>query len=224
MAFWLGIFVAAFAAYLAVKLGFYQIWTALFNIVISIYLAVHLSSVLPEFIPAAASTQYCKALCMLVTGLAAFLVLHGISYIFLLGQFNVSFPKIFDTVGAGFLGFAAGFLVWSFATMLVCTTPVSQNASMKELGFDSNQFYDAKMGTYIVWWCNLVDKVVLSGDSQKTTGQVINDMLNPATQEKQSRKTAAPSEASKPNEPLKSPQAECNEPGANDVNTAPIPP
>jgi hypothetical protein len=218
MAFWIGILIAGFVAYSAVKLGFYQMWTVLFNIVVSVYLAIHLSSIVPQFIPAAASTHYCNALCTLATGLAAFLILHGVSYVFLLGQFHISFPKIFDTVGAGILGFAAGFLVWSFATMLVCTTPVSRNISMKGLGFDSNQFHDAKMGTYIVWWCNLLDKVVLSEGDQQTTGQAINDMLK-AAEQKQTRRMAH--KASEPNEPNMPVQEKCTSPDANDIN-APV--
>ena len=189
MAFWIGILVGGAFAWFAIKRGFYETWTLVFNIVIAIYLAVFLGPVIANIVPAVRDTAYNNALTMLATAIGSFLILHGISYTFLTGQFSIPFPKIFDTVGTGFLGFLAGFLVWSFVSLVICITPISQNSFVKEIGFGS-QFQQTNVG-YISWWCNLVNKVVASQDKKYTTEQVINGLL----------KSAEPGVQRKPAEP-----------------------
>jgi hypothetical protein len=43
MVFWAGILVGGLFIWFAVKIGFYEMWATLFNIVISIYIAIFLS-------------------------------------------------------------------------------------------------------------------------------------------------------------------------------------
>ena len=85
MVFWIGILVAVAFAYSAIKMGFYQTWTMLFNIVIAVYVGVRLGPAIEEFIPAGG--QYSKMLAVLTPGVGTFLILQGIAYIFLIGQF-----------------------------------------------------------------------------------------------------------------------------------------
>ena len=191
MVFWIGILAGGAFAWFAIKMGFYETWTMLFNIVISIYLAVFLGPVIADIVPSAGDTLYSNALCMLAVAVGSFLILHGISYTFLTGQFVISFPKIFDTVGTGFLGFLAGFLIWSFVGLLIYTTPVSQQPIVKEIGFGS-QFQQTNV-SYISWWCNLVNSVVSSQDKKYTTEQVINGLLKSAEPRVQ-RKPAGPND------------------------------
>lgn len=40
MAFWIGLLVAIIFAAMAIKVGLYETWAMLFNIIISVYLAV----------------------------------------------------------------------------------------------------------------------------------------------------------------------------------------
>jgi hypothetical protein len=77
------------------------------------------------------------------------------------------------------LGFLAGFLVWSFAVLVFCTTPFCQNAFVKDAGFDSKNFEEAKMQPYLVWWCNLVDKFAASGNGNTGSEEAIKDLLKP---------------------------------------------
>jgi hypothetical protein len=176
MAFWIGILIAAGFAYSAIKLGFYHAWTMLFNIVVAVYLGIQLGPVIEEFVPAA-NSQYCRTLAVLAVGTGTFLILHGISYVFLIGQFEVTFPHGLNTLGSGLLGFLAGFLMWSFAVLVICTTPFCENVFVKEVGFDGKTFEEAKMQPYLVWWCSLVDRVVASGDNKGGTEQAIKDLL-----------------------------------------------
>lgn len=201
MVFWLGILVGGAFAWLAIKMGFYETWALLFNIIISIYLAVFLGPIIADIAPIARGTAYNNALCMLATAIAAFLILHGISYTFLTGQFTVSFPKIFNTIGTGFLGFLSGFLVWTFVSLLISITPISQQPIAKEIGFGS-QFEQTNV-PYICWWCNLVSTVVSPRDNEYTTEQAIGGLLNSGKKKAQAQmaKQAESAEPNKPAEP-----------------------
>ena len=178
MVFWIGILVAVLFAYSAIKLGFYHAWTMLFNLVIAVYVAVRISPVIEEFLPAAMNGgQYSKTMALLATGLVTFLILHSIAYTLLIGQFEVTFPHVVSTLGSGILGFLAGFLIWSFGTLVVCTTPFCQEQYVKEIGFETKTFQEAKMQPYLVWWCSFLDKLVASGNGPVSAEQTIKDLL-----------------------------------------------
>ncbi len=196
MAFWIGILVGGTFAWLAIKLRFYQTWTLIFNIIISIYLSLYLRPVIVN-IPAVGNTPYSNALTMATVALASFLILYGISYTFLTGQFNVSFPTVFDVLGAGVLGFLAGFLVWTFLSLLIYITPVSQNTFVKGAGF--NDGYRETAVSYISRFCNLVNAVVSSPDEESSAEQTISKLLK-GPESKAWEKTL---EKPKPAEPAK---------------------
>ncbi|MDD5327803.1 MAG: hypothetical protein PHY02_08330 [Phycisphaerae bacterium] len=209
MVFWIGILVSGAFAWLAIKLRFYQTWVLVFNIIISIYLGIYLRPAIAN-IPAVGDTPYSNILAMAAIVLVSFLVLHCISYVFLTGQFNVPFPKVFDTLGSGFLGFLAGFLVWSFLTLLIYITPASQNSLVKSIGF-TDQFRQTGV-SYIAGFCNLVNAIV-SYDKGDSTEQTINELLKEGAKPKAQPKTPEP----KPVTPAKPAEAnnipEQNEPG-----------
>jgi len=214
MVFWIGILVAGTFAWSAIKLGFYETWALVFNIIISIYLAIFLRPIIVN-IPVVGDTPYSNALSMLAVALASFLILHGISYTFLTGQFNVSFPKVFNTLGTGFLGFLAGFLVWSFLSLLIYMTPASQNTFIKGFGF-TDQYRQASISC-ISRFCNLVNVVASSEDNELSAEQTIEKLLN-STKSKVRGKTP---EKSKPVKPAKKP--EDVKTGTTDQNQPPPP-
>lgn len=197
MAFWIGILVGGIFVWFAIKLRFYQTWALVFNIIISIYLAVYLQPIITS-IPAVGDTPYSNALTMVAIALASFLILHGISYTFLTGQFNVSFPKAFDTLGTGLLGFLAGFLIWSFLSLLIYITPASQNTFVKGIGF-KDEFQQTSV-SYISRFCNLVNAVVSSQDNEYSAEQAIDKLLK-RTGSKAQAKQAEPEEPIEPAEP-----------------------
>jgi hypothetical protein len=191
MVFWIGILIAVGFAYSAIKLGFYYAWTMLFNVVVAVYVGIRFWPVIEEFVPMGG--QYSKTLAVLATTAGTFLVLHGISSAFLLGQFEVTFPRLLNTLGAGLLGLMAGFLVWSFAALVVYTTPFSENAFVKEVGFNSKQFKEAKIQPYLVWWCNFVDKFVALENGGTSAENTIKDLMTKP-------KPAKPADANEPNQ------------------------
>lgn len=182
-------------AWYAIRIGFYEMWAMLFNIVISIYMAVFLGPAALEVIPGVADTPYSNVLAMLTISAGAFLILHCISYTLITGQFSVTFPRIFNSLGAGLLGFLAGFLVWSFASLLIYMTPISQNKFVREIGFGS-QFHQSNVSV-ICRWCDLVNKVVAAEDSRISSEKAISEFLE--SPEKKTPDTMG--DTPEPNEP-----------------------
>jgi hypothetical protein len=174
MLFWIGILFAAIFAYFAVKIGFYEIWNVLFNIAVSIYLSIFLGPVIAEYIPKIDYREYIVPLSTLAAAIAAFLVLHSISFILFTGRFRVPFPKIIDTYFAGLWGFLTGCLIWSFIILLICMSPISQNARLKEFGFPG-QLKEAKTSN-VRFWCGLINTAVFSSENYLSTDAAIEKL------------------------------------------------
>jgi len=178
MVFWIGILIGCLFAWLAVKMGFYETWVLLFNIVIAVFLAVFLGPVIANIVPVARESAYNNALCMIIPAVGAFLILHGISYTLFTGQYSVPFPKVIDTLVAGFFGFLTGFLVWTFLSLLICISPISQNTFVSDLNFTDG--FKQTGAPYVALWCDIVNSMVASEDSNVTSKQVINSLLKNA--------------------------------------------
>lgn len=178
MVFWITILGGAIFAWHAIKIGFYEIWALLFNILISIYLAIYLTPIVTDILPATLDTNYGTTLTIIALAAAVFLILYGITYVLFTGQFEVPFPKIFDILFAGFLGFFAGFLVLSFIVLLICITPVSQNKYLNKMGL-SGETQQVNI-SYLCWWCDKVNWLAASKDNKITGQQAIDKLLTRA--------------------------------------------
>jgi hypothetical protein len=192
MLFWFGILFAAIIAWYAFRAGFYQSWVLLFNIVVAVYLAVFLGPVILRVIPNAGDTPSCNVLAMLATAAAAFLVLHCVSYALMVGQFGITFPRIFATLGSALLGFGAGFIVWTFACLLIYSSPLSRHPFAQIVGFE-DECREATV-RYVSRCCNLVHRVVASEYETGAAEQIIRDCLHKIEEH-------APWPGSEPNEP-----------------------
>ena len=177
MVFWLGILIGGLFVWLAIKIGFYEIWALLFNIVISIYVAIFLTPVILNITPGASEIPCCNAFALAILGSGTFLLLYGITYVFLTGQFKVAFPKLFDILFTGILGFLAGFLVLSFAALVITITPISQNRFVRQVGFNIES-QQANI-SYICLWCDLVNSIA-SSDTKITSKEAIENLLSSA--------------------------------------------
>ncbi|MCX5645764.1 MAG: CvpA family protein [Phycisphaerae bacterium] len=128
MMFWIAILVGALFVWLAVRVGFYETWVLFFNIVVSIYVSVFLSPILAELARApGGAASYHVALCLTVLAGGCFALLQGLSFVFLTGQYHIPFPRVFDVLLSGVLGFAAGFLTLSFVALVLTVTPLAEN-------------------------------------------------------------------------------------------------
>ena len=198
MVFWLGILTGGLFIWFAMKIGFYEMLAMFFNIVISIYAAIFLSPIILDIIPEAGDIPCSNALALAVLGVGTFFVLYGFTFVFLTGQFKVSFPKSFDILLAGVLGFLAGFLVLSFAAFVITITPISQNRFVKQVGLNRNS-QQANI-SYICFWCDLVNSIVSSPDTKITSKQAVEQLLS-ETQSKTPEKEAGQTTLSTPVEP-----------------------
>lgn len=205
MVFWLSILASGLFVWLAVRMGFFETWTMLFNIVISVYVAIFLTPVLLGILPAAGGTSYGVALALAVTAIGSFCTLWGISYVFLTGQFRIAFPKAFEILLSGLLGFLAGFLVSSFLCLTITVAPVSQNRLVSAIGFNVES--QQPNISYLCWWCDLVHSIVSLPDTKTTSHQTVSQLLSipkPETRRK-------PDEKPEPKRPVESDRPKMDE-------------
>lgn len=179
MVFWIAILVGGVFVWLAVRMGFYQSWVLLFNIVISIYLAIFLAPAVAEWAPTSGSgAGYGMMLSMTVLAVGCFALLYGLSYIFLTGQFDIPFPKVLDILAAGLLGFVAGFLVLSFAALLVTASPLARHKVFTTLGF-SREAQKPNVAC-MAWCCDIVHSVARFEPAEDATAKAIDRLLDHA--------------------------------------------
>lgn len=177
MVFWIAILAGILFVWLAVRLGFYATWVLLFNVVISMYVAIFLAPLIVDFAPAVGgAASYGVALSMIVLAGGCFALLQGLSYVFLTGQFNIPFPRIFDIVLSGVLGFTAGFLILSFAAIVLTTTPLAQHKIISSIGFNE-QSQQANISC-MARCCDLIHAVAGFEGSKETTGTAIHRLLD----------------------------------------------
>jgi len=197
MVFWIAILVGAIFLWLALRLGFYETWIMLFNLVISIYMALFLKPVITEYLPPMGDSRYYCALTIVATAIACFLIFQGLAFVFFTSQFTITFPKIFEVLGSGLLGFLAGFLVCSFIALNIALTPLPEITLVRDLGFDLQSQQDNV--SYLCWWSDLVHKTVAHKDNQCTTKQLIDEITEETKKDKP--KPAKPTPKAPPEEP-----------------------
>lgn len=189
-----GILAGGFCIWFAVKIGFYETWAMLFNIVIAIYAALFLARPIENFLPEDAVNVPCsQALTLTVLAVGVFLILHGITYILFTSQFKVTFPKIFDILFAGLLGFFGGFLLLSFAAIIIFLTPFGTYTGISD---DSVQYNMSSS----YWLFDGIHSIVSSPDNELTTEKVIEQLLNKSQPDAQIKN---PQQA-EPDKPIKS--------------------
>jgi uncharacterized membrane protein required for colicin V production len=187
MILWFTVLASGIFVWLGIKIGFYEIIILLFNILISVYLAIFLTPVVTEIILATVYTEYNTVMAMTVIAAATFLILYGITYVFLTGQFKVPMPKMFDFLFAGVIGFLTGFLVLSFIVLLIYVSPLSQSNFLEKIGF-GRQVQEHNI-SYICKLCNPVNLVVASKENNVTNREAIEKLLTCAKPRSQPEKT-----------------------------------
>jgi len=181
MVFYLAIVSGALFVWLGLRLGFYETWCLLFNVAISIYVAVFLAPTVVAFAPiTGAASAYCMALSMVVLGGGCFAILFGLSYVFLTSQYKIPFPKIIDILAAGGLGFLCGFLVLSFLALIVTVTPLAQNKLVQNIGF--NPEAEQANTACLAWCCDLVHSIASPGAVDGAAQAAIDQLLDSATE------------------------------------------
>ena len=180
MMFWIAILAGALFVWLAVRIGFYETWVLFFNVLVSIYVSVFLAPILAEFAPApAGAAAYHTALCLIVLAGGCFALLQGLSFVFLTGQFHLPFPRVFDIVFSGVLGFVTGFLVLSFVALVLTTTPLASHKTVGVLGL-GRQSRPANL-VCITRCCDLIHFFAGSDGSERTPQAAVQRLLQMST-------------------------------------------
>jgi hypothetical protein len=174
MLFWAGILTGGLFIWLAIKIGFYEIFIILFDAVISVYVSIFLTPVLSDIIPAAKDTSFYYTFSLATVAIGTFIILYTIAYLSLTGRFKVAFHKTFEILFAGILGFLLGFLVFSFAALVITVTPLSQNRFISKIGF--NKLSQQANISYICWWCDMVNTVAYS-DEKIQSKSIVDELL-----------------------------------------------
>lgn len=215
MIFWIAILAGALFAWVAVRIGFYETWALLFNIIISVYVSIFLAPTVAQFVSSPGEGSWSTALSMFVLAGGCFAILHGLSYVFLTGQFSVKFPALFDVVFSGILGFVAGFLILSFAALALATTPLSENKLVSTLGLGRNGQQANIAG--IARCCDLIHSVAGFADAGTTQTAVARllEMSDRLTTEEKSLTDNDESSATNP------PQAQPHQPTDDTTETHP---
>lgn len=189
MMFWIAILGGALFVWLAVRVGFYETWVLLFNVAISMYVSVFLAPLLVELAPPpGGAASYHVALCLAVLAGGCFALLQGLSFVFLTGQYHIPFPRVFDVVLSGVLGFAAGFLTLSFIALVLTMTPLAENkiAGVFSLARQPQQAQDPPTRTIafgnpnlacIARCCDLIHSFAGFHDAGNTTGATLQKLL-----------------------------------------------
>jgi hypothetical protein len=175
MAFWIAILAGMLFAWLAIRMGLYETWALLFNVIISIYVSIFLAPLLAKLAPA---SSYGVAFSMIVLAGGCFAILHGLSYVFLTGQFSVQFPRFFDILLGGALGFAGGFLILSFVALVVTTMPLAQHKLVSNLGLDP-QSQGANLSG-LAWCCDRVHAIAGFSPHDDATREAVQRLLETA--------------------------------------------
>jgi hypothetical protein len=185
MVFWIAILVGAVFVWLAVRMGFYQSWGLLFNIVISIYLAIFLAPLVADWAPTTGGgAGYGIMLSLIALAGGCFAILYGLSYVFLTGQFSIPFPKVLDILVAGSFGFLSGFLIWSFVALVVTASPLAQHKVLSTLGFN-RQAQKANIAC-MAWCCDVVHSVARFEPAENATVKAIDHLIEKAESVSQS--------------------------------------
>jgi hypothetical protein len=171
MVFWIAVLVGAFFAWIAVQVGFYAAWMMFFNILLSAYLAIFLSPVIIDNVPAATDTPYGYTLVFLCIAAATMILSYGVCYAFLSGQLRFDFPKIFDTIGAGIVGFLAGFMAWSMLSFSFALLPLWELDSLRSLGFEASS--QRANTAYMCWWCDLLHTLTSSSENEISSAEAV---------------------------------------------------
>ena len=191
-----GILAGGLCIWYAIRIGFYETWAMLFNVVIAIYIALFLTQPILNIIPEEASNiRCCEALTLIVLAIGAFLILHGVTYILFTSQFKVTFPGIFDILFAGILGFFGGFLILSFAVLIIFLTPFGAYAGIEKSSVEYNM-------SNAYWLFDGIHSIVSSPDNEKTSELVVEQLLIKSQQNTQNKdpQQAEPDKPKQPND------------------------
>ena len=119
------IIIALFFVVIGLRLGYFRAWVMLFNILVSVYLAVMLAPVVPGLIPCVRDSCYRYPAFIMAAAIIIFAVMHSIA-LRLMKSFEASCHRIFDLIASAVFGFISGYLLTAFIFFVICLIPLAK--------------------------------------------------------------------------------------------------
>lgn len=110
----IALLVGAVVGYQGYIEGFRKMWPVLFNVLVSVYLAVLGTRAVCKMAPGIEAYQYFKAPMVIVFAIVVWLALYGVIKLFVKEDFIHSLPQLFEDIGGAILGFFTGFVCTGF--------------------------------------------------------------------------------------------------------------
>jgi multidrug efflux pump subunit AcrB len=145
-----------FAVY-CVRRTFFPSWAIVFNIMLSIYVAVMVMPVFSHLIFQkfeASEVRYHIAIAMVMFAGILFALTHIITKTFITGLYQINFNKIFDFIASALAGVLTGFIVTSFIFLAICITPISAMPFMQ--GYNIRSETTPKELKPVIRSCNFI--------------------------------------------------------------------
>jgi hypothetical protein len=176
MTFWIAILAGVLFVWLATRMGFYETWVLFINTIVAIYVSIFLTPILRELVPPpGGADSYHVALCMILLAGGCFALLQGLSYVFLTGQFKIPFPRVFDIVLSGVVGFATGFLMLSFLGLVLTTTPLAEDQIVGIFGLGQEPQQPNRV--CITECCDVIHSFAGFAETGNTTQSAVQKLL-----------------------------------------------
>jgi len=176
MVFWIAVLVGCISLYLATRIGFFDTLVLSFNVLTSVFVGIYSTCALIDAVPAAANFVCGTAITVSAISLVCFLSLSGLSYVLLTGQFKVAFPKLFDVLLSGCLGFGAGILLSSYVVFILSILPPLKTLSLLD---QANTKANVSL---LCLYCDQVQRLVATGDSQQQTQHLLAQITQHAVE------------------------------------------
>jgi hypothetical protein len=171
MVFWIAILVGCMTLYLATRIGFFDTLVLSFNVLTSIYVGIYSAPAFINLVPSAANFACGTATTVSAISLICFLCLYGLSYVLLTGQFKVAFPKVFDVLLSGVIGFCTGFLLISYTVFILSILPPLRTMSWLDTT-------NTKVNVSLVClYCDQIQHLVAARDAEQQTQDVLTQII-----------------------------------------------
>ncbi len=192
----IGIIAGLIFAWMAIRMGLYVTWSVMFNLIVSIYLAISLGPVIADKLPLEGS--FGAAVILVGFAAAVFTLLQGACYLFITSQYEMSFPKLFDSVTSSIIGFLAGMLIVSFLSLPIGI--IRQGLSAKSSYKESSQLANS---AYLDFWYNTMHSLVGTKENTRTEKLIAEIIKNTqkVKRAKSTTKAVETVEMVEPNEP-----------------------
>jgi len=176
MLLWLVIIIGMLSAFLGIRKGLYRMWILLFNILISIYLAINFTPKIIELVQDTNMHRYNNALCLIIITIAVFIILHLVTGFYLLRIFALSLPKGFSKIGGGILGFLTGYLSICFLLIVLLAMPFSKKQPAKKF-LESHGSKPVALKS-VEKACNFIDVISLQ-DRRDLNERILKWLITP---------------------------------------------